>query len=62
LLASAVEQGTMVRIDYTDTKGQVSTRIIEQAALDGRRLEAWCHLRDDERAFQLDRIAAVYPV
>lgn len=62
LLASAVEQGTMVRIDYTDTKGQVSTRIIEQAALDGRRLEAWCHLRDDERAFQLDRIAAVYPI
>jgi len=62
LLASAVEHGTMVRIDYTDTKGQVSTRIIEQAALDGRRLEAWCHLRDDERAFQLDRIAAVYPV
>jgi hypothetical protein len=62
LLASAVEQGTMVRIDYTDTKGQVSTRIIEPAALDGRRLEAWCHLRDDERAFQLDRIAAVYPI
>jgi Helicase conserved C-terminal domain len=62
LLASAVEQGTMVRIDYTDTKGQVSTRVIEQAVLDGRRLEAWCHLREDERAFQLDRIAAVYPV
>jgi hypothetical protein len=62
LLAFAVEHGTLVRIDYTDSKGQVSTRVIEQATLDGRRLDAWCHLRDDERAFQLDRIAAVYPV
>ncbi len=62
LLAAAVERGTLVRIDYTDTKGQVSTRTIEQAALDGRRLEAWCHLRGDERSFQLDRIDAVYPI
>jgi hypothetical protein len=62
LLAAAVERGTPVGIRYTDGHGEASVRVIEAATLDGQRLSAWCHLRDDERAFSLDRIDAVFPV
>jgi hypothetical protein len=61
LLATAVEHGTPVRIDYTDGRGEFSSRVIEEATLDEHLLDAWCRLRDDERAFVLARIDAVYP-
>jgi predicted DNA-binding transcriptional regulator YafY len=62
LLASAVEHGTPVRIDYTDGHGRISSRVIEDVMLNEHLIEAWCRLREDERAFHLDRIDAVYPV
>jgi hypothetical protein len=61
LLASAIEHGTPVRIEYTDGHGRTSSRVIEDAALNEHLVEAWCRLRADERAFHLDRIDAVYP-
>jgi hypothetical protein len=61
LLASAIEHGTPVRIDYTDGHGRISSRVIEDVMLNDHLIEAWCRLREDERAFHLDRIDAVYP-
>jgi predicted DNA-binding transcriptional regulator YafY len=61
LLAHAVERGTPVRIRYTNASGRSSARVIDPIDLDGHLLEAWCHLRDDERIFALDRIEAVSP-
>jgi hypothetical protein len=61
LLVDAVEHSAMVRIDYTNAQGSPSTRVIEPLALQGHLLEAWCHLRDEERMFALNRIEAVAP-
>jgi hypothetical protein len=61
LLTRAIELGAPVRIDYTDAGGFPSTRLIEPLELDRHLLTAWCHLREDERVFALDRIGAVLP-
>jgi hypothetical protein len=61
LLGHAVEEGGLVRIEYTNADGQPSARVIEPLALHGKVVEAWCHLRDEERMFALDRIEAVTP-
>jgi hypothetical protein len=61
LLAASIETGSPVRISYTDAGGRISDRVIEPIELAGPLLEAWCHLRDDERNFVLDRISAVTP-
>jgi len=61
LLIDAVERSALVKIDYTNAQGSPSTRVIEPLALQGHLLEAWCHLRDEERMFALNRIEAVAP-
>jgi Helicase conserved C-terminal domain len=61
LLAHAIDNQSAVRIDYVDSDGQFSSRIIEDIALDGAMIEAWCRLRGDERMFALSRIDAVSP-
>jgi hypothetical protein len=62
LLAHAIETADPVLIGYTNAQGNHSTRVIDSAELDGHLLVAWCHLRDDERAFALNRIDSVAPV
>jgi hypothetical protein len=60
-LAHAVEEGTPVRISYTDGQGVTTRRVIEPAELNGNVIEAWCRLREDERGFLLERIDSVRP-
>jgi predicted DNA-binding transcriptional regulator YafY len=61
LLARAIVAGGPVRIDYRDSGGGFSTRVVEPLELDQVLLTAWCQLRDAERMFSLDRIESVYP-
>jgi predicted DNA-binding transcriptional regulator YafY len=61
MLARAIVAGGPVRIDYRDTGGEFSTRVIEPLELDQVLLTAWCQLRDAERMFSLDRIESVSP-
>jgi predicted DNA-binding transcriptional regulator YafY len=60
-LATAITRGTPIRIEYTTAGGRSSARTVEPLDLEDHLLIAWCHLRDDERAFALDRIDAVGP-
>jgi len=60
-LSDALENGTPVRIVYVDGDGRRTDRLIEPQELDGHRLLAYCHLRQDDRAFSLSRIKAVTP-
>lgn len=62
LLADALEHTAPVKIFYTNAQGSSSVRVIEPLSVHGHLLEAWCHLRDEERMFALDRIDAVGPV
>ena len=62
ILGYALEHHAQVQIHYVNANGNESTRVIEPTAISGRLLEAWCHLRDDERMFSLDRIEGVAPV
>ena len=61
MLVYAIVVGGQVTIDYRSANGDFSTRMIEPLELDGKRLIAWCHLREDERVFGLTRIERVTP-
>ncbi|HET8680281.1 MAG TPA: helicase C-terminal domain-containing protein, partial [Micromonosporaceae bacterium] len=61
LLAEALEHAGPVKIVYTNAQGGSSVRVIEPLHVNGHLIEAWCHLRDEERMFALDRIDAVGP-
>jgi hypothetical protein len=60
-LLAAVEDSTPIEISYTNAQGASSVRVVEPIDLADHLLVAWCQLRDEERAFALDRIAAVEP-
>lgn len=59
----AVEQRSVVQLDYRDREGTVTSRPVEahglQVSADGAYLLGWCRLREDGRSFRLDRIVAV---
>lgn len=59
LLWKALADGIPVRVTYQDANGTRTNRIIEPTELLGRVLVAYCHLRQDERNFALDRISSV---
>jgi predicted DNA-binding transcriptional regulator YafY len=61
LLTHALDTGEAIRIDYVNGDGNPSSRVIENAELDGPFLSAWCHLRNDQRIFHVGRITAIAP-
>jgi hypothetical protein len=61
LLVYAIAVGGQVTIDYRTAGGDFSSRVVEPLELDGKRMVAWCHLREDERLFGLNRIERVRP-
>ncbi|MEV4618988.1 helicase-associated domain-containing protein [Asanoa sp. NPDC049573] len=61
LLVYAIAVGGQVTIDYRTAGGDFSSRVVEPLELDGKRMVAWCHLREDERVFGLNRIERVRP-
>ncbi|MEV1288670.1 helicase C-terminal domain-containing protein [Micromonospora sp. NPDC049679] len=61
LLVGAIGTGEPVRIDYRNASGGFSTRVVQPMEVERHLLVAWCHLREEERAFALDRIEAVSP-
>ncbi|HEY1485810.1 MAG TPA: helicase C-terminal domain-containing protein, partial [Micromonosporaceae bacterium] len=61
VLAQAIDHNREIRIEYVSNEGKTTNRIIQPLELDGSRVIAWCHLRDDERAFSLGGITSVRP-
>ncbi len=61
LLEAAMDEGGDVEIDYVDSGGSRTTRVISEIAQVDRTLEAWCELRQDERVFLIRNILAVRP-
>lgn len=59
LLAGAVDGQSDVCIDYVDGKGDSTRRTITPIGWEGPFLLAWCHLREAERQFRVERIKAV---
>ena len=49
-------------ITYQSATGGTTTRTISDIELVNGLMYAWCHLRDDERVFSVDRVQAVVPV
>ncbi|MBT2478574.1 helicase C-terminal domain-containing protein [Streptomyces sp. ISL-94] len=60
-LAHAIDTGTPITVEYVATSGNRTVRTLSRLELDPPYLEAWCHLRDDERVFTLSRIHSVMP-
>jgi len=61
-LSYAVENQVPVSITYQSASGGTTTRTISDIELVDGLLYAWCHLREDERVFSVDRVRAVSPV
>ncbi|HEY2795561.1 MAG TPA: helicase C-terminal domain-containing protein [Micromonosporaceae bacterium] len=61
VLAQAIDNEREIRIEYVSNDGRTTSRIIQPMELEGSRVIAWCHLRDDERAFSLGGITNVQP-
>ncbi|MFI7615116.1 helix-turn-helix transcriptional regulator [Nonomuraea terrae] len=62
-IEEALLRRRVLRLDYADAKGALTSRDVEPGVFLGGRggfwyLVAWCRLRDDVRVFRLDRIAA----
>jgi hypothetical protein len=62
LILRALDDGGPVEIDYVDSGGRRTTRVVEELEDLGGLLEGWCRLREDERNFSPDGIVAVRPV
>jgi hypothetical protein len=60
-LAFAIDRQLPVVITYQTATGGVSRRMISELELVGDQLYAWCHLRDDQREFNVGRIRDVQP-
>ena len=62
-LSEAIQSGKRLRISYVDGKGQHSKRWITPNQVIGLAdyiyLQAYCHLREAERSFRLDRIVEI---
>jgi predicted DNA-binding transcriptional regulator YafY len=56
-IKQAIEAGTDLEIEYfAYHRGEWSSRRITPRRMRGEFVEAWCHLRDDERRFRVSRI------
>ncbi|WP_055526084.1 helicase-associated domain-containing protein [Streptomyces graminilatus] len=60
-VAHAVDTGSAITIEYVAASGNRTVRTLSDLELDPPYLDAWCHLRDDERVFTLSRIHGVMP-
>jgi predicted DNA-binding transcriptional regulator YafY len=59
VLQRALAARRVLRIDYADSRGNTSSRVVEPLGFLGGEhwyLVAWCRLRDATRGFRLDRI------
>jgi hypothetical protein len=61
-LAFAIEHQRAVVITYESATGGVTNRAVSDLDLVGGHLDAWCHLRDDQRMFNMGRIRRVVPM
>ena len=61
-LAFAIEHQRAVVITYQSATGGVTNRAVSDLDLVGGQLDAWCHLRDDQRMFNVGRILRVVPL
>lgn len=65
VVRQAVRQRRILRIEYTDTRGGQTVREVEPQLLvagpKGWYLTGWCRLRQDTRAFRLDRVLSATP-
>lgn len=59
----AIRDAQVLHLQYKDAAGDMSDRRVRPLAIwaftDGWLFAAWCELRDDFRAFRLDRVAAM---
>lgn len=58
-LAHAIDTGEPITVEYVATSENRTVRTLSRLLLDPLYLEAWCHLRDEERVFTLPRIHSV---
>lgn len=59
----AIDDGRQLELDYADSQGNRERRTVDPVRLDSVDddwyLRGWCHLRQAQRTFRLDRIASI---
>ena len=56
---AALEGDLSLKIEYCDKHGSNTERVIDPLMCHGSLLVAYCHLRDEQRTFRLDRIETI---
>lgn len=58
VITQAIEEGRQLELHYfaTSNDGAATIRVLDPWTLKGTLLTGWCHLRNDERSFALERI------
>lgn len=59
-LLEALQSGCRLRIRYADRNGVLTERTIDVLQVSGSYVVAYCHLRQDQRSFRLDRIVEIW--
>lgn len=63
IVRRAIRESKVLKLEYKDESGSLSNRRVRPLAIwaftDGWLFAGWCELRNDFRAFRLDRIAAI---
>lgn len=59
-LLEALQTGRRLRIRYADHDGALTERAIDVIQVSGTYVVAYCHLRQDQRTFRLDRIVEIW--
>lgn len=60
LIIQAIEEGRQIEFNYfaTSRNAEPSTRVIDPWRLEHTLVTGWCHLREAERSFAIERIAS----
>ena len=58
-LRAALESGGAVNIEYRDTRGQYTRRVVQPLFIDSGIMQAYCLLRQEKRHFALNRIISI---
>lgn len=59
IIELAVDHHHVLQFNYTDSKGEKTTRLVLPYELDGELLKAWDEERNDWRSFRLERIESL---
>ncbi len=58
-IKKAIESSKKLEIEYVDSKGKETRRVIKPEKIENGKIIAYCYLRNEWRSFKIDRIKKI---